>query len=94
MSQPPQIRAASAILADLGTGRALYESDPDQRRPIASVTKIMTALLVLERTDPANVVTVSPEAAAGRTGGGISQLGLVAGERIRVEESNHARDRC
>lgn len=88
--QPPQIRAASAILADLGTGRALYESDPDQRRPIASVTKIMTALLVLERTDPANVVTVSPEAAAGRTGAGISQLGLVAGERITVEDLLYA----
>ncbi|MGH2661066.1 MAG: D-alanyl-D-alanine carboxypeptidase family protein [Actinomycetota bacterium] len=88
--QPPQIRAASAILADLGTGQALYESDPDQRRPIASVTKIMTALLVLERTDPANVVTVSPEAAAGRTGTGISQLGLVAGERITVEDLLYA----
>lgn len=88
--QPPQIRAASAILADLGTGQALFESDPDQRRPIASVTKIMTALLVLERTDPANVVTVSPEAAAGRTGTGISQLGLVAGERITVEDLLYA----
>ena len=88
--QPPQIRAASAILADLGTGQALYESDPDQRRPIASVTKIMTALLVLERTDPANVVTVSPEAASGRTGTGISQLGLVAGERITVEDLLYA----
>lgn len=88
--EPPQIRAASAILADLGTGRALYESDPDQRRPIASVTKIMTALVVLERTDPATVVTVSPDAAAGRTGAAISQLGLVAGERITVEDLLYA----
>ncbi|MCI0635746.1 MAG: D-alanyl-D-alanine carboxypeptidase [Actinobacteria bacterium] len=85
----PSIEAASAILADLATGRVLFASNPDERRPIASVTKIMTALVVLERADPDDVVTVSEEAAGLRVAG-ISGLGLQAGERIRVRELLYA----
>jgi serine-type D-Ala-D-Ala carboxypeptidase (penicillin-binding protein 5/6) len=85
----PSIEAASAILADLATGRVLFASNPDERRPIASVTKIMTALVVLERADPDDVVTVSEEAAGPRIAG-ISGLGLRAGERIRVRELLYA----
>lgn len=85
----PQVRAAAAVLADLDTGRVLFAANADQRRPVASITKIMTALLVLERADPADVVTVS-ETAAGPRVAGISGLGLVAGERIRVEELLYA----
>jgi D-alanyl-D-alanine carboxypeptidase (penicillin-binding protein 5/6) len=85
----PSIEAASAILADLATGRVLFASNPDERRPIASLTKIMTALVVLERADPDDVVTVSEEAAGPRVAG-ISGLGLQAGERIRVRELLYA----
>jgi D-alanyl-D-alanine carboxypeptidase (penicillin-binding protein 5/6) len=52
------------------------------RRPIASLTKIMTALLVLESTPLDERVTVSPRAAA-ELG---SELGLIAGERRTVED--------
>ncbi len=54
----------------------------EQRRAPASLTKIMTGLLAIERGDPAAVVTVSPAAAA-ETG---KRLGLKAGERWRMAE--------
>jgi serine-type D-Ala-D-Ala carboxypeptidase (penicillin-binding protein 5/6) len=85
----PEIHAASAVLADLDTGQVLFDLNSNQRRPIASVTKIMTALLVVERTDLTDVVAVSEGAASGQVSG-ISGLGLVAGERIRVDELLYA----
>jgi D-alanyl-D-alanine carboxypeptidase (penicillin-binding protein 5/6) len=74
---------------DLDTGRVLYELEPTQERPIASLTKIMTAYLVLSRVSANDVVSVSENAASGRVVG-ISGLGLVAGERIRVHELLYA----
>jgi D-alanyl-D-alanine carboxypeptidase len=85
----PELRARAAVLADLDTGRILYQFAGGERRPIASLTKIMTALLVLEEADPTEVVTIS-ERAAGPRVAGISGLGLVAGERIRVNELVYA----
>jgi D-alanyl-D-alanine carboxypeptidase (penicillin-binding protein 5/6) len=82
--EEPAIGAASAVLVDLDTGQVLFAKDAHRRRPIASLTKIMTALLTLERADPTDVVTVSPEAADPGPTVGVSQLGLVPGERISV----------
>jgi D-alanyl-D-alanine carboxypeptidase (penicillin-binding protein 5/6) len=48
------------IVEDLDTGTVLYAKHAHQRRPIASLTKIMTAMLVLERTAPTERVTFSP----------------------------------
>jgi D-alanyl-D-alanine carboxypeptidase (penicillin-binding protein 5/6) len=64
----------------------LYAVGAKIRRPIASTTKIMTALLVLESAGMRDVVTVSPLAAAQ---GGAS-LGLEAGERISVRHLLYA----
>jgi D-alanyl-D-alanine carboxypeptidase (penicillin-binding protein 5/6) len=86
---PPQLDAASAILVDQGTGRALYALEPAEPRPVASLTKIMTAYLVLRRAEPSDVVTVSEDAASGRVVG-ISSLGLAAGERISVRDLLYA----
>jgi len=86
----PMVAAPSAVLADLDTGQLLWTKEPGQQLPIASVTKIMTALLILERTDPEEVVTVSGEAASGGPTTGISNLGLQAGERVRVEDLLYA----
>jgi serine-type D-Ala-D-Ala carboxypeptidase (penicillin-binding protein 5/6) len=83
---PPRILAPAAILADLESGQVLFERGADRRRPIASVTKIVTALLVLERTDPQEIVTVSARASGDGRTAGISELGLVTGERIRVDD--------
>jgi D-alanyl-D-alanine carboxypeptidase (penicillin-binding protein 5/6) len=86
----PRIVAGSAVLADLDTGQVLFTSDGDQERPIASLTKLMTAVLVLRRSEPEDVVTVSAEAATSVEGYGISTLGLRQGERITVEELLYA----
>src|SRR5439155_9805756 len=83
----PAISAPAAILADLGSGRILFQRDPDTRRPIASLTKIMTALLVLERSKPADQVVIDPRAVFDRKDfGAASTLGLRAGERLSVED--------
>ena len=88
-AQVPEFRAQAAVLADLDTGQVLFNLAGNERRPIASLTKIMTAFLVLEQTAPTDVVTVSDEAAGPRIAG-ISGLGLEAGERIRVNELLYA----
>ena len=73
------------MLADLDSGQVLFALDADAERPIASLTKIMTALLVLERSSPIDVVTIEPDAViAENDRPGISALGLEAGERISV----------
>ena len=59
---PAGVRAKGAVLADAGTGQVLWARDPDTQRPMASVTKVMTALLVLESGDLSRPIRV-PQAA-------------------------------
>lgn len=89
-NRPPSIRAKEAILADLDTGQVLFQRRAEARRPVASLTKIMTALLTLERSKPGAVLTVSENAAPPPHLVGISALGLKAGEKITVEELLYA----
>lgn len=67
--QPVPVTAPAVILAETATGTVIFEKNADQRREAASITKLMTTLLVfeaLERNEIAlsDVVTVSPNAAA------------------------------
>ncbi len=77
----PPITARAALLADAETGEILLSYNADQPLPPASTTKIMTALITLERADPRDVVTVPGAALIGE-----SSMGLMAGERVTVEE--------
>ena len=45
------LKAVSAILVDIKTGSILFKKNPDERLPIASVTKIMSMLLIMEAVD-------------------------------------------
>src|SRR5262245_28383419 len=45
---PTGVRALGAELADAGTGQQLWGHDPGTKRPMGSVTKVMTALVVIE----------------------------------------------
>ena len=54
----PALSAASAIVIDAASGRVLWALHAHERRPIASTTKIMTALLALRRLRPNDLVTV------------------------------------
>ncbi len=83
----PVLSARAALLADLDTGQILDAVHVNDPRPIASITKIMTALLILERMDPADVVVVDPRAVFHKHDyGADSTLGLRAGERITVQD--------
>ncbi|MDB6060106.1 MAG: peptidase D-alanyl-D-alanine carboxypeptidase 1 [Verrucomicrobiaceae bacterium] len=73
--------AVSAGLVKL-QNQVLWEQDADERLPQASLTKIMTALLVLEKYQPDAVVTISPEAAAAHP----TKIGLHKGDRMRVAD--------
>ncbi len=57
----PRVSADAAILVEARTGTILYEKNSHVRRPGASTTKIMTALLVLERGDLSEEVTITRE---------------------------------
>ena len=79
---PPQLSAASAILVDAESGRVLYAQDADERRSIASITKLMTALVAVESTpDVDEVVTIRPE----WTGAEGSSMYLGAGEGVSLK---------
>ena len=83
----PQVSAKSAVLMDVATGTVLCEQDAHARLAPASVTKVMTMLLIMEAIDSgvikwSDTVTASETAAA--KGG--SQVYLKAGETMTVEE--------
>jgi D-alanyl-D-alanine carboxypeptidase (penicillin-binding protein 5/6) len=61
---PPSIDSPAAIVVHMDTGKVLYEWDAYERRRMASTTKIMTAVLVLENMDLDTVLTASANAAA------------------------------
>ena len=82
-----EIEAKSALLMDISTGTVLYEENAHEALAPASVTKVMTMLLIMEAIDSgkirwADTVTVSETAAA--KGG--SQVYLKVGETMTVEE--------
>ena len=74
--------AQAAILIDARDGGVLFQRDPDERRSIASTTKLMTALLTLERAEPADVFRAPPYDALPVE----SKIDLRAGERMRVDD--------
>src|SRR5436309_1945498 len=52
----------AALVFDLRTGRVLWRRNPLEQMPIASLTKLMTALLVVENTTPREQVLITPDA--------------------------------
>lgn len=81
------INAKAAILIEETSGNVLYEENPDERLPIASVTKIMTMLLIMEAVDSGKItlddmVSVSENAMS--YGG--STMFLETGEQLTVND--------
>ena len=84
---PLSISSKSAILMDVGSGQILYEKNAHDKLPPASVTKVMTMLLICEALDSGKItlddsVQISENAAS--MGG--SQIFLKAGEKMKVED--------
>ena len=82
-----ELDCRSAILMEANTGTVLYEMNADEALPPASVTKIMTLLLVMEAIDSGRISledTVTASAHACSMGG--SQIYLKEGEQMSVED--------
>lgn len=87
IGQKLEINAKSAVLLEVNTGTVLYEMNADEQIPPASITKIMSLLLIMEAIDRGDisledVVTVSEHAAS--MGG--SQIWLEPGESMTVDD--------
>ena len=80
----PGVVANAYIVVDAATGAVLAEHQAHQRRPVASLTKIMTALLVLEQARLDEVVTVDD--AISRLSRRSTVMGVVPGEQLTVRD--------
>ncbi len=83
---PPDVSAQTWILYDATFDRVLAEGDADQRRAMASTTKMMTALLVVDRGSRFDRVTISETAPEV----GEAEIDLVAGEVWTVQQLLYA----
>lgn len=74
-----------ALLMDLKTGKILYEKDIDKKVYPASLTKIMTAIIVLENCDLNDIATVSYDAVMTLSSGYVT-ANLQVGEELTIEQ--------
>lgn len=84
---PAEVAAKSALLMDAATGTILYEQASHEKLAPASVTKVMTMLLIMEAIDSGRIAwedTVTASEAAAAKGG--SQVYLKAGETMTVSD--------
>lgn len=79
----PEITASSAAIIDVKTGTTLFEKDSDLKHLPASTTKLMTALIVLEKCSPQTIVRVDYVQKIG------NQMGLEVGDQVTVENLIH-----
>lgn len=80
-SNEPEISAKSAIVYDITTDRVLYKKNPKEKLPMASITKIMTAIIALENKKPDDKYIVSKNDLVGE-----NSMGLTEGEILSQEE--------
>ena len=83
----PEITAPSAVLMEASTGRVLFQKEPHQQRPCASITKVMTLCLVFEAMDSGRLSleqTLTTSAHAASMGG--SDIWLEEGETMSVDD--------
>ena len=85
-TSPPPDSAKAMVLLDAQSGKLLAAHNEHERLPMASTTKIMTALIAIEELSPDHVVTV-PREAVGIEG---SSIYLYEGEQITVQTLLHA----
>ena len=76
----PSANVGSYLIMDARSGLVLAEQKPDQTRQVASITKIMTAMLALEKGNPDSVVTASKFAASQVC----TCMGLRAGDKVKL----------
>lgn len=77
-----QLNSRIALIYDRSSGRIIFEKNGNKQTPMASTTKIMTAIVVLENTNLKNIVTVDSKSAS--IGG--SRLGLKRNDKVTVND--------
>ncbi|NCO66399.1 MAG: D-alanyl-D-alanine carboxypeptidase [Candidatus Aquicultor secundus] len=82
----PKIEAPSAIVIDAKTGDILWEKNADEKHPIASTTKIMTAIIAIENKSLGETVTAGSDV-LGTDGYGFE---IPVGEKMRLEDFLYA----
>lgn len=80
----PDIAAESFVVIDIASGKVLTARNPSMVRPVASLTKLLTAKTVSAAVDPDDIVTVGPNALAAARAG--ADMDLVRGERLTVHD--------
>ncbi len=83
---PPSVSAKGAVLMEVESGTVIFGKNENAQMPMASTTKIMTALVALERMPPDALVTVT-EASVGVEG---SSIYLTVGETLSMEDLLYA----
>lgn len=84
-SAEPVVVAEGVVLMDGSSGKVLYGKNEDQQFYPASITKIMTALVVLERCKLSDVVTFTASATSNLESGAVS-LNITEGDKLTVEQ--------
>ena len=82
LNDEPKINSRSAVVIDRKSKNIIYGKNENVKKAMASTTKIMTAMLVIQNTNLNNTVEISKKSAG--TGG--SRLGLKAGDKITVKD--------
>lgn len=84
--EEPVVVGEGAVLMDAATGQVLYGKNQDKQFYPASITKVMTALVVLERCKLSDVVTFSASATTNLESGAVS-LNITEGDKLTVEQA-------
>ena len=84
--EKPNISSEAAILMDANTKEILFEKNKDNKYSPASITKIMTALLVIENGNLDDTLTFSENAVTNLDAGAVT-LGAKAGDKLRVKDA-------
>lgn len=87
---PRGVRAKAGVLADATTGQLLWAKDAYTERPIASITKVMTALLVIRAGNLDRKITIPKSVLNYVAKWGANSAGLVPGQVLTADELLHA----
>jgi serine-type D-Ala-D-Ala carboxypeptidase (penicillin-binding protein 5/6) len=86
LGAPQGVQAPSGILMDANTGQVLWKRDPNTERPIASITKVMTAYLVIQAGNLNRKIKVPTGVTAYVEKYGASSDGLIPGQTLTAHE--------
>jgi D-alanyl-D-alanine carboxypeptidase (penicillin-binding protein 5/6) len=87
---PRKVKAKAGILVDATTGQVLWAKNPNLPRPIASITKVMTALLIIQAGNLNREITVPKSVTAYVAKNDANAAGLIPGQVFTADELLHA----